>query len=172
MGVGHLGITLEQLLSLPNIVPISLKNLKTSNHYRFVIYFQTIGVSDMQLLNQYIDWGHFAITVDHCLVVPCIKTNELLNHFNQNSYLFVAHHTIFFKDFDIAYIRGVIEEMQPWCKGKTDITKSLMYKEPRFSTRGLPADVAKLGIKTAADLEHVKGLLKEMDRKAVVVCIN
>ena len=62
-------------------------------------------------------------------------------------------------------------EMQHWCKGKADIHPSLKYKEPRYSCRGLP-DVVQMYMQTEADLKHVQGILNEMNRKPVVVCIN
>ena len=62
-------------------------------------------------------------------------------------------------------------EMQHWCKGKADIHPSLKYKEPRYSCRGLP-DVVQMYMQMEADLKHVQGILNEMNRKPVVVCIN
>ena len=52
MGADHLGITLEQFLSVCNIAPISLRFLEDNKCARFVIYIDTLRVLGMQFLNQ------------------------------------------------------------------------------------------------------------------------
>ena len=69
------------------------------------------------------------------------------------------------------YLCGVIHEFKPSFKGKSDVHASLMYKELRCSRRGLPQNVKQMGMRREMDLNHVNEILKELNRKAVVVCI-
>ena len=72
----HLVINLDHFLWVPSIAEISPIILKIINPTRFAIYFDTLGVPDMQfselICKSYINMDHLGINVDQFLWVPSI----------------------------------------------------------------------------------------------------
>ena len=72
----HLVINLDQFLWVPSIAEISPRFLKIINPTRFAIYFDTLGVPDMQfselICKSYIDMDHLGTNLDQFLWVPRI----------------------------------------------------------------------------------------------------
>ena len=67
----HSYTILDQFVWVPSIAEISPRILKIINPTRFAIYFDTLGVLDMQfselICKSYINMDHLGINVDHFL---------------------------------------------------------------------------------------------------------
>ena len=72
----HLGINLDQFLWVPILLKLVPEFLKIINPIRFAIYFDTLGVPDMQfselICKSYINMDHLGINVYQFLWVPSI----------------------------------------------------------------------------------------------------
>ena len=72
----HLGINLDQILWVPIIAEIGPEFLRIITPTRFAIYFDTLGVSDMQFSELIcisdIHMDHLGINLDQFLWVPRI----------------------------------------------------------------------------------------------------
>ena len=72
----HLGINLDQFLWVPLLLKLVPDFLRIINPTRFAIYFDTLGVRDMQfselICKSYINMDHLGINVDQFLWVPSI----------------------------------------------------------------------------------------------------
>ena len=76
MEVVHSYTSLDQFLWVPSIAEISPRFLKIINPTRFAIYFDTLGVPNMQFSELIcisdIDMDHLGINLDQFLLVPSI----------------------------------------------------------------------------------------------------
>ena len=86
--------------------------------------------------------------------------------------IFLGHHTLSFKHYDINYLRGFISNMRPEYKGGSgDIPKSLKYAVPKKPKEKLTNKAQVLCMRTEEDYIHVQELLKEMNREPIPVCL-
>ena len=86
--------------------------------------------------------------------------------------IFVDHHSIMFKVYDMNFLWGLISMMKEEYRGECDVGKDLKYVRPRDPSRTLDVEIHSFYLYSAVDFLHVEKLLNLHNRKAVSVCLS